>query len=142
MKRSCDIAMKKNTCIHFHGMVHTLCGAGVDLKLFNGNDPIGLTKAVPCIAGNCVDTCNKRRFPSPEEVARYNAEIRMRVGAFADALKLISEAAEKRETTDFAVVSGVISCPLCGNSLRYTYNYHTKKSYGRCKTRECLSWLM
>ena len=93
-------------CVHFRGIQHGTCAAGVRYADVQG-DGVGIDR-YPCFR-DCTygETCSRRRFPAAEEIAAEERRLE-------DALRQFLDRLENNE------------CPHCGRPLT------RKVQVGRC----------
>lgn len=61
--------MRDDTCIHFRGIQHDTCLAGVDWRAVTGGGTFGIAKRMPCIAtNNTWQVCSHYRLPTADEL--------------------------------------------------------------------------
>lgn len=80
-------------CVHFNGVMHRTCRAGVVYDELSGRDDNGhRVNALPCLKGPAafpgkeVATCPQLRWPTPEEVRAEKEESDRHVKQFLDDL--------------------------------------------------------
>jgi len=59
-----------------------------------------------------------------------------------DAIKTIVEKHPERNQNNFEGAKGIIKCPKCGEDLHYTVAGCNGHIWGKCKTENCLQWMM
>lgn len=64
-------------CIHFNGIQHDTCKAGVNYLVLAGGEQFGMAKRIPCIKDNGVDpaVCAACHYPDATEVAAMETEV-------------------------------------------------------------------
>ncbi len=64
------LAQEMRTCIHFRGIQHERCAAGVELRPLRDTSGSGMARW-PCLRilnqRECTTTCSKREFPTEAE---------------------------------------------------------------------------
>lgn len=105
-------------CVHFTGIMSKVCKAGVEY------DSFGTVKfnVIPCIKGGSA-SCDKCRYPSPEEVKE---EIERINKGSVRAIKVMI--AVKDHVKKTGTKSGEITCPHGDHKLSYAiaYNGHAR----------------
>ena len=93
-------------CVHFRGLQHDVCAAGVRYADVHG-DGVG-TDRYPCFRDStCGETCPERRFPTAQEIAAEKRRL-------DDAIRQFQDRLANHE------------CPHCGRPLT------RKVQVGRC----------
>lgn len=136
------------TCRHFNGvwkpgMRRNTCAAGVDYREHAGGEDTGWVLALPCLpreVGRKYDRdvvpCGLREFPSEDEVeADEKRGMELAALVLRAAHLVIQHSGGKRG------VIGVVTCPACGEDLRYSVSGHNGHTSGLCSTGGCLSWI-
>lgn len=132
-------------CVHFNGTMNECCNAGVSYKsVRKEGEPQGQYQhraSLPCLDKYNLHgaTCDKRKLPTPDEVA-------------ADA-KQAAESFERAMTARKAIVehagphqngvgkSGVIECPNCKGQLHYSRAGRNGHVMAKCETDGCVVWM-
>jgi hypothetical protein len=101
-------------CIHFNGIQHATCKAGVNYLALAGGEEFGMAKRIPCIKGNGVDpaVCASCHYPTPDEVAVMEADLQSHMDAMRETMEILG-AAHTDEAT-----SPVYVCQLCPQGAR------------------------
>lgn len=128
-------------CNHYRAMSdHATCGAGVSYDSFRGlpfeSRPCFWRYKKPQNAG-----CSLMEFPTPEQLAEYEARWARRIEAMGKARRAIVEHLGGPWKAGTPGASGAIDCPVCGGELRFSragYNGHIHAS---CSTADCVSWI-
>lgn len=138
-------------CVHYNGLSQPgvrdqsacRCKAGVVYLTVKSNDESRRGFACyPCFREGEGVPCEKRHFPTPDEVAAEVAEHdasweRLKLGIGA-----CSEDAKKHGYKRGNGGTGFVRCPVCKTGdLHYAvagYNGHMR---GRCSTAGCVSWM-
>lgn len=130
-------------CKHFNGRVNTTCDAGVVYLTVDSKDPalVGFAK-MPCFREGAGVPCEKRHFPTAEEVAAECAEIRERSQRLQIGVRAASEDAAKRGFKKGNGGRAEVPCPVCTTgSIMYSVSSYNGHIHGRCSTAECVSWM-
>ena len=127
-------------CIHFSGVQHEKCGAGVEYKSFRGCP-------FPCFRGEAGDklrkgekpfVCEKVEWPTDAyiqaEIAMWDRENK-KVGA---GLKAVEPIRKEHKGKNWR---GIIECPLCKGKLHVSHAGSNNHVHGRCETPDCLAWI-
>ena len=74
-EREAKITHDMGVCVHFQGIQHDKCKAGVDWRQLTGGLSLGIALRTPCMLEHdqCTVTCDKRQFPTREEAERAAA---------------------------------------------------------------------
>lgn len=143
---------KADKCRHYNGTVNDACDAGVkyvDVRLGYGTPRYSL----PCFAagdhGRGRDynslgaTCDKCSFPTAEELAIEEAEMKARwerIGKARDAIVAHLGGPWKLGTPG---ASGLIDCPACGQpkTLSFSRSGYNGHIHALCSTPKCCAWM-
>jgi hypothetical protein len=143
---------KPDKCRHYNGTVNDACDAGVkyaDVQLGHGTPKYSL----PCYSagdngrGRDWNTlgaaCEKCSFPTAEEVAADEAEIKVRFEGMIKARDAIVANLGGPWKKKMPGSAGVIGCPVCGkpDSLRFTRSGYNGHIHAKCSTEKCVSWM-
>lgn len=130
-------------CKHFNGRQHEKCDAGVVYLTVDSKDPSrkGFAK-MPCFREGVDVPCEKRHFPTDDEVAAEVAAIRERSRRLNVALSAVSEDAAKRGFKQGSGGRAEVPCPVCTTgSIIYSVASYNGHIHGRCSTAECVWWM-
>ena len=130
------------TCVHFNGVQHDTCRAGV-----NYHELFGV--GVGCFAHLCCLSepvgsvaCDKSVYPTR---AQAEAEQGKREKRFKQVMQCVVVAKEHAEKEGLREGHGGVSqldCPTgCGGILRYSVASVNGHMYARCSTEDCVSWM-
>lgn len=126
-------------CVHFSGMQHSACEVGIPYAEFK--DPATKKRAafsqVPCFAGDGRLPCERRQFPTPEEVAAEVAASDRFFENYKKARAAIMASVMARRGS-----GGSIDCPICGvlGSLVFSIA-HNGHVHAKCRTAGCVAWM-
>jgi len=136
--------MRKNTCVHFNGVQHACCKAGVSYQAFKGHE-------IPCIkvwqsklkgsVPKVITTdakCEKYTEPTPEQIAAYDAEVQASMKKFSLTFPLIKAVKTEHKGKSWA---GVMECPVCKGRLHMSHASYNGHVHGRCETKDCVAWM-
>ena len=132
--RARRISKEMCECVHFNGIQHGTCKAGVTYT--DVSDKSMKPYGFPCLQVH-VTTCPKRQHPTLEEAtAEVDGWDRAfnRVNA---AMKAIRAKHGKERG-----LRGEMDCPSgCGGTLRYSIAAYNGHVHGQCSTEGCASWM-
>lgn len=140
--------MKVGICRYYSGVMTEACDAEINyhelLEIKGEEDEFGMARRLPCMAkNNSTVVCNKRDFPSEEEVENHEKEMNQR---FGNTMIAIGQIAEKHGIKPGGkpdkMIVGTIECPSCKGTLSYRISPINGHIWGRCKTKKCLQWMM
>lgn len=135
-------AKRAMACVHFNGVQHETCKAGVNYHALAGIG-FGCWKRLPCMpkddGADEVVACEKRQTETPEQTAAREAD----GDAAWERLKLAIAVASKwrSKPKPAANRSEVVECPCCGGRLLLTQSAHNGHVHGRCDSDGCVSWM-
>lgn len=130
-------------CVHFTGMGSdkASCAVGVVYATVQNKTIPGFA-GIPCFREGEAVPCEKRRFPTPEEVAAEVADHDARWERLKIGIGAVSDDAKTRGFKKGAGGKGQIVCPVCKTGeLHYTVAGYNGHIWGRCTTKECVSWM-
>jgi len=130
-------------CTHFTGMGSdkASCAVGVVYATVKSQEVKGFA-GIPCFREGSAVPCDKRRFPTDEEVAKEVAEHdahweRLKIGIGA-----ASEDAKKQGFKKGKGGAGKLACPVCKTGeLHYSVASYNGHMHGRCTTPNCCQWM-
>lgn len=128
--------MREGSCVHWAGIRmadrNAKCEAGVPFVAMDGDKAPGVFRRVPCLAANESPSfeCPKRRFPTPDEVAKAEAEFKL----YVDAVVKVMEAIGKQPKGG----SGEVPCPKCGGTIRWIASSYNGHRHAACQTPNCI----
>lgn len=104
-----------DTCIHFRGINHERCAAGVDWRALTGGDHVGIALRMPCMRGNnSTVECDYREWHTDETAARKLADFEAALARKFEDDDLINGAHRMD-----GGVSQVFVCERCDRSQRF-----------------------
>lgn len=132
-----------STCVHFTGIQHTACKAGVNYHEQFG-DGEGCFANIPCTTsfnkGPAKD-CPKTLYPTREEA---EAEEKEREAHTKKAMQAMRDAHADAKAKGYGKGNGgadSLKCPLCPDgTLRYTVAGYNGHMHAGC-TNGCVSWM-
>lgn len=142
VNRRDPIERHMDRCVHFNGIQHDMCNAGVNYRRAFA-DANGVLKPLPCFASEGAHRpCEPRRFVTREEAEKEEAEWQ----AVWKGVSLASTAAhlDAKEKGFRKGRSGVgsIPCPVCQKGhLHYSVAAYNGHMHARCDTEGCVSWM-
>lgn len=128
-------------CVHFNGMMNKACDAGVVYATVKNEDVKGFA-AHPCWREGESNPCEKRHYPTAEEVAAEVAERnasweRLKLGMAATQADAKAKGLKKGNGG-----AGKVECPVCKTGeLHYTVAGCNGHMWGKCSTPNCVSWM-
>lgn len=130
-------------CKHFTGLLNEVCEAGVPYEQFRAAREDGSGKEwLPCLKdGECV-ACEKRSWPTEEEVDAEEAAMEQSMQRTMKAITAISIDAEKRGFRKGNGGSAQMSCPVCEDGkLSYSVSSYNGHRWAKCETEDCVSFM-
>lgn len=133
--------MSKPWCKHYHGMQKQTCSAGVAFEDLPGRGTKTFFDTCPCFGPS--SGCDKAEYPTAEELAAADAEMKVRfqnIGKARQAIVAHLGGPWKRGTPG---ASGAIDCPVCNapKSLRFSRAGYNGHIHAGCSTVDCVSWM-
>lgn len=133
--------MAKAWCKHYRGMHEKeACEAGIRFDSLAGHRQPGFFDSCPCFGPNG-SKCDKAEYPTAEEMAAHEAEMKVRFENTGKARGAIVEhlgGPWKRGTPGS---SGKIDCPICGGKLRFSRAGYNGHIHAACSTEGCVRWM-
>lgn len=129
-------------CVHFNGIREEgrACDAGIVYATVKGQAK-GFA-AFPCFREGEAVPCDKRHFPTPEEVAAEVAGIEARTDRLMLGMQAAGEDAKKHGFKKGNGGTGSVPCPVCKTgTLRYSVAGYNGHMHGRCTTADCVAWM-
>lgn len=137
-----QIRDEMNGCIHFKGIQHDLCGAGVNMRELVGGDDFGWAMRIPCLlidSFTCTVTCAFRELPTREQAEATVAKHNLQFERTMKAVEAAHTHAKEKGLGQGRGGYGSLLCPLgCGGMLRYTVASVNGHMYAECG---CVSWM-
>lgn len=141
-----------NKCEHYNGLsgpgmrddsATRCCKAGVVyLTVKSTDESIKGFGRYPCFREGEAVPCEKRHFLTPEEVAAEVAEHEASWGRLKLGIAAASEDAKKHGYRKGNGGNGLVLCPVCKTGdLHYTVASYNGHMWGRCSTKDCVSWM-
>lgn len=125
--------MRKGFCIHYSGILSEKCRRGVNYYELAGGEATGWASRLPCVERhNSPLVCDKREFPTEEQVKAYFAEFEAAITHVEVALKRINDQQGN---------SGKIDCPRCGSTIHWSRSHRNGHLHLRCSTPNCVSMM-
>ena len=151
----------RGKCVHFNGSQNAACNAGI-----NYADAFGplyrRSCRAPCLQeykshervdGKMVPiwkpwhrapgeemTCPKFRPPTDEEIAADDADTQ----SVLDRMRVVMTVVSKWRTwtkSHRVAKQGVIECPACKGRLHLSQAAYNGHVWGKCETKDCVSWM-
>ena len=132
-------------CKHFNGIREEgrKCEAGVVYMSVMSQDPqkVGFAR-IPCFREGAEVPCEKREFPTPEEVAFEVAEVKARSEQLGRCIDAASQDAKKRGLKKGNGGQASVKCPVCeSGTLHYRVASYNGHIWGQCSTVNCVQWM-
>lgn len=131
-------------CNHYRAMSqHATCEAGVSYEQFKGKPH----SDVPCFFEGEPPTeksplCELALYPTPEQLAERDAEIKKRFEGMVKARKAIVDYLGGPWKRGMGGSAGSILCPVCGSgTLRFTRSSYNGHIHAACSSQDCVSWM-
>jgi hypothetical protein len=126
-------------CVHFNGVQKGVCEAGIAYDSFpNGS---GLP-CLPKLGKGCELECDKRRFPTEEEVQAENERIEKATAKMFAGLSAVCEDAKKRGFKKGNGGQATVACPVCeGGTIHYSVAGYNGHRHARCTTAGCVAFM-
>ena len=129
----------RSKCVHFNGVQNGTCEAGIAYDSF----PKGC--GLPCLPelGKGSDLeCEKRRFPTEDEVQAENERIEKAMARMFAGLGAVAEDAQKRGFGKGNGGQGEVACPVCdGGTIHYSVAGYNGHRHARCTTAGCVAFM-
>lgn len=135
--------LRRSFCNHYRAMFeHSTCEAGIEYDKFKGLPMAGR----PCFRTPGEEPpggCDKAEYPTPEQMAAIEAEMKARIESLGKARGAIVQSLGGPWKKKKPGVSGVIDCPVCGNanSLQFSRSGYNGHIHARCLTVGCVQWM-
>ena len=137
--------MKSYPCKHFTGLMdHESCDVGVKYADVRVESTDGKGHSLPCLPkyNRLGAKCDKCEFPTAEEIAAEQAELKKHMEEVIKARDAIVEHLGGPWKKGMKGSAGAIPCPVCEKGdlrfARFGYNGHI---HAACSTNGCVSWM-
>jgi hypothetical protein len=136
--------MRHDVCRYYRGPVaFEDCRTGVNYRELTQSNGLAVISKMPCIKSNQTDVvCDKRDFPTKEEVSEFKRDSQERDRMTDEAYRRCAEHAQANGfIRNEKGTSGQVECPKCGGVLKYSIatNGHI---WAKCTTKTCdVSWV-
>lgn len=129
--------MRSNICIHFTGLGVECCKAGIHLRQQFDDSTPGIGLRIPCVQDGKESrlSCEKLRLPTPDEVAKDEAETNELIANYEKVGEMVKNLKEKHRVTGWR---GIVECPVCGGKLHLSISSHNGHASGCCETGFCI----
>lgn len=134
---------KRDKCVHFTGIMNDECAAGVNYESVRV-DGCGL----PCLRGDSRISggdnlpCDKRHWPTEEEVQAMVDESNRRMKIALSGVAAVVEDAAKRGLGKRNGGRGEVDCPVCdGGTIHYSVSGFNGHRHAKCTTADCVSFM-
>ena len=119
-----------NWCIHFNGIAHNKCKAYINYSRFDNS--------YPCFKDKGHGGCLKQYFPNEQEVAAHVASMEAHMEKMRLAFKIVAAIKKEHRGKGW---QGIVECPACNGNLRLSHTALNGHVWGKCETKDCLSWM-
>lgn len=82
--------------------------------------------------------CDKYEEPSGDEISAHRKRIEEAMQRHMKTLPLIAKVKKEQEGCDW---QGIVACPVCNGKLHLSHAAYNSHVWGRCETKNCLSWM-
>lgn len=135
---------RKGWCEHYRGLANSdACDAGV--KYTDVTDKTTTPHSLPCISdwNKSGVVCEKCVYPTPEQIAEREAEVKKRMEGIGMARKAIVENLGGPWKRGMGGAAGRITCPVCQShaSLMFSRAGYNGHIHARCSTENCVAWM-
>ena len=129
-------------CVHFNGIQHDKCRAGVAYRELFGNEP-GWAKHLCCLGDKeSPTTCGSAHFPTREEAEKEVDEFEARMDRFSKALRAAKDDAKAHGLKKGSGGYGNVKCPNCEDGqIKYSVASYNGHMHAACSTPHCASWM-
>lgn len=130
-------------CRHYKAaFYHDTCEAGIAYASLEGHGTKEFHTICPCFGADRSGECELKSYRTAEEVAESDRQLEARFTNIVTARGAILEDCGGPWRRGLPGGSGVVDCPVCGESrslqyLRAASNGHIQ---ARCATEGCVSW--
>jgi len=131
-----------STCVHFTGIQHELCKAGINYHDQFGSGA-GCFANIPCshTKDESPRECNKVQYPTRSEAEAEEAEREAHTKKAMNAMRSAHEDAKAKGLREGNGGSSSMKCPLCTDGeLRYSVAGCNGHMHAGC-TNGCVSWM-
>jgi hypothetical protein len=135
-----------HTCIHFTGIQHDKCEAGINYHEQFGTG-VGCFAHIPCTSDESPKSCPLVTYPNRTEA---EAEETKREALTRRTLKALGAAHNHAKAAGLGKGHGGVGemdCPICcpipgtGGTLQYSVSAYNGYMHARCTTPGCVSWM-
>lgn len=149
--------MRKGTCKYHIGSWHnTHCAAGVEYQsvLTEPTNREGSAYRYPCVQdwSWCKQpltegqqahferrgTCSKFTEPTVGDIQAHELEVQTAINNMKATMPLISRIKKEHHGTNWR---GTEPCPICNGQLHMMHSALNGHVWGKCETKDCLSWM-
>jgi hypothetical protein len=139
-EREDSIACEMSRCVHFNGIQHDECKAGINYHGLMGTG-FGCFKNLPCL-GHDSTPCPSRAYPTREQAEAEVDEIDRLVNRVVLCIPAAKADAKSKSLGVGSGGIGSLPCPSgCGGTLRYSVASVNGHMHGACSTDGCVSWM-
>lgn len=131
----------ENSCIHFRGIQHATCEAGIDWRALTGGENTGIATRMPCLKDNGSEVaCPSLHFYTPEEAAAREAETQAHMERSREDMEIIGAAHKNPSHQGPGGQSAAYVCELCERATRHVSataaaaSQHAQEAHGITQT--------
>ena len=141
-ERLIDVQREMKTCVHFNGIQHDTCEAGIRYDSIHGSGP-GWAAHMVCLQDpKATARCGSLTLLTRPEAEKLVDERKERMERFLICVGEAHNHAKAQGLKRGNGGAGEIPCPArCGGTLRYTVASVNGHMHGRCSTNGCVSWM-
>lgn len=119
-----------NACVYFNGITNDKCDAEITYpREWKDN---------PCHKSHENIPCEKRRFPTQEEVEIFVKELELQFENMKKAFVIVGKIKNEHKSHNW---EGVEVCPVCNGKLHMSHSAFNGHVWGKCETEKCLAWM-
>lgn len=136
-KRAAQKRSKDSRCRFYTGYRDETCKKGVNYRAHTGGPDLGWAARLPCIPDSPLNkepmaNCEHYQPYTPEEIEQQERDIEERMKTMSLALSLIPKKGD----------NGTVKCPKCSGELTWSRARSNGHVWGKCKTPDCMAWMM
>lgn len=136
--------MARPWCKNYKGMHEKeACEAGIRFQELPGYGNKGFLQTCPCFGPQEIATCDKSQYPTKDELAAREAEIKQQFANTNKARAAIVESLGGPWKKGMFGVTGAIDCPVCSceKALRFSRAGCNGHIHAACTTEDCVCWM-
>lgn len=134
---------RSQKCVHFTGIQHERCGAGVDYKAVRDSDKSPYRWPCLTLHGEAADTtCDKRLLPTAAEVKAEEEKIERILKADILAFAAVDNDCKAHGLGKGHGGQGSVACPVCkSGTITYSVAEVNGHRHARCTTAGCVRFM-